>query len=149
LLNDHSLEDRRFLVVVTLGGADVGSWPGGIGAITLFVEDLDAAKQFYREVFGLPVVFEDDNSAVFDFGNTIINLLTTAAAPELIDPAAVADRDAGARLQLTIRVEDVDATCTELTRRGVVLLNGPMDRPWGIRTASFRDPGGHIWEIAH
>ena len=25
---------------------------------------------------------------------------------------------------------------------------GPMDRPWGIRTASFRDPGGHIWEIA-
>jgi lactoylglutathione lyase len=24
-----------------------------------------------------------------------------------------------------------------------------MDRPWGIRTASFRDPGGHIWEVAH
>ena len=32
---------------------------------------------------------------------------------------------------------------------GVTLLNGPMDRPWGIRTASFSDPGGHIWEIAH
>ncbi len=32
---------------------------------------------------------------------------------------------------------------------GVVLLNGPMDRSWGIRTASFSDPGGHIWEIAH
>jgi lactoylglutathione lyase len=30
----------------------------------------------------------------------------------------------------------------------VELLNGPMDRPWGIRTASFLDPGGHIWEIA-
>jgi lactoylglutathione lyase len=30
----------------------------------------------------------------------------------------------------------------------VQLLNGPMDRPWGVRTASFRDPGGHIWEIA-
>jgi hypothetical protein len=29
------------------------------------------------------------------------------------------------------------------------LLNGPIDRPWGIRTASFRAPGGHIWEIAH
>jgi lactoylglutathione lyase len=23
-----------------------------------------------------------------------------------------------------------------------------MDRPWGIRTASFRDPTGNIWEIA-
>jgi uncharacterized glyoxalase superfamily protein PhnB len=42
----------------------------------------------------------------------------------------------------------VDAMCAELTKRGATLLNGPMDRPWGIRTASFRDPGGHIWEIA-
>jgi uncharacterized glyoxalase superfamily protein PhnB len=60
----------------------------------------------------------------------------------------VATRDAGARLQLTITVDDVDALCAELSRRGVELLNGPMDRPWGIRTASFRDPAGHIWEIA-
>ena len=28
------------------------------------------------------------------------------------------------------------------------LLNGPVNRPWGVRTASFADPGGHIWEIA-
>ena len=48
-------------------GTDVGSWPKGISAITLFVEDLEAAKQFYREVFGLPVVFEDDDSTVFRF----------------------------------------------------------------------------------
>jgi lactoylglutathione lyase len=31
---------------------------------------------------------------------------------------------------------------------GVQLLNGPIDRPWGVRTASFKDPAGHIWEIA-
>ncbi len=48
----------------------------------------------------------------------------------------------------TIEVDDVDAVCARLADRGVELLNGPMDRPWGIRTASFRDPGGHIWEIA-
>jgi catechol 2,3-dioxygenase-like lactoylglutathione lyase family enzyme len=126
----------------------MGSWPKGIGAITLFVEDLPAAKQFYRDVFGLPVHYEDDDSAVFDFGNTLINLLKTTAARELVEPAPVADREAGSRLQLTIDVDDVDAMCAELTRRGVELLNGPIDRPWGIRTATFRDPGGHIWEIA-
>jgi lactoylglutathione lyase len=27
-------------------------------------------------------------------------------------------------------------------------LNGPVDRDWGMRTASFTDPDGHIWEIA-
>ena len=133
----------------TVNEMGVTTWVGGISAITLFVEDLAAAKAFYRDVFGLPVVFEDENSAVFTFGNTLINLLKTDAAPELIAPAAVASPAAGARAQFTITVDDVDALCSELKQRGVELLNGPMDRPWGIRTAAFRDPGGHIWEIAH
>jgi catechol 2,3-dioxygenase-like lactoylglutathione lyase family enzyme len=124
-------------------------WPTRIQAITLFVEDLAAAKQFYREIFGLPIAFEDDNSTVFKFGNTLINLLKITEADELIAPAKVAGSEAGSRVVFTIEVEDVDALCAELTARGVALLNGPMDRPWGIRTASFRDPGGHIWEIAH
>ena len=129
-------------------GAEESSWPKGIGAITLFVEDLEAAKQFYQEVFGLPVAFEDDDSTVFKFENTLINLLKTTAAGELIEPAQVASREAGSRFVLTIDVDDVDAMCAELTARGVELLNGPVDRPWGVRTASFIDPGGHIWEIA-
>lgn len=132
----------------TTAGQSASSWVKGIYAITLFVPDLDAAKQFYREVFELPVVFEDGSSAVFKFGSTLINLLIATHARELIEPAAVASRDAGARIVFTIGVDDVDAMCARLAARGVKLLNGPMDRPWGIRTASFMDPGGHIWEIA-
>ena len=124
------------------------SWPKGISNITLFVEDLPATKQFYQEVFGLPVHYEDEASAVFNFGNTLINLLKATEAPGLIGPAKVAGPDAGTRFQFTIDVDDVDAMCVELAKRGVELLNGPIDRPWGIRTASFRDPAGHIWEIA-
>jgi catechol 2,3-dioxygenase-like lactoylglutathione lyase family enzyme len=126
----------------------MSSWPGEIWAITLFAEDLGETKQFYQEVFGLPIVYEDANSAVFNFGNTMINLLAIGEAPELIAPAAVAPREAGSRVQLTIRVDNVDAVCAELASRGVKLLNGPIDRPWGVRTAAFQDPGGHIWEIA-
>jgi catechol 2,3-dioxygenase-like lactoylglutathione lyase family enzyme len=125
------------------------AWPGGIAAITLFVEDLETAKRFYQDVFDLPVFFEDANSSVFKFRDTVINLLRTTEAPSLIAPAPVATPAAGSRFQLTLGVEDVDATCERLREQGVELLNGPMDRPWGIRTASFRDPGGHIWEIAH
>jgi lactoylglutathione lyase len=124
------------------------SWANGIDAITLFVEDLAAAKAFYVEVFDLPVHYEDPNSAVFKFGDTLINLLDIAEAPGLIGPAAVAAKEAGSRMQFTIGVDDVDAMCEVLRARGVELLNGPMDRPWGIRTAAFRDPAGHIWEIA-
>jgi catechol 2,3-dioxygenase-like lactoylglutathione lyase family enzyme len=124
------------------------TWPTGISAITLFVEDLEATKGFYRDVFGVPMTYEDEASAVFEFGNTMINLLKVTEAVELISPAPVGAADAGARMQFTMTVDDVDATCDELQRRGVELLHGPMDRPWGIRTASFRDPAGHIWEIA-
>jgi lactoylglutathione lyase len=124
------------------------SWATGIDAITLFVEDLPAAREFYGRAFGLPIHFEDDNSAVFRFGSTLINLLQAEEAPELVAPAVAGGADVGVRFQLTVRVEDADATCRLLRERGVELLNGPMDRPWGARTASFRDPAGHIWEIA-
>jgi lactoylglutathione lyase len=124
------------------------AWPGGIAAITLFVEDLAAAKRFYTDVFQLPVFFEDDNSTVFKFGDTLVNLLEASEASELVAPATVAPPDTGARFQFTLGVDDLDARVDELKSRGVELLNGPMDRPWGIRTASFRDPGGHIWEVA-
>ena len=123
-------------------------WPGSISAFTLFVDDLPATRAFYLEVFGLPILFEDEDSAVFRFDNTMINLLKSSAAIGLIDPATVASPDTGSRVQLTLDVQNVDATCAELAGHGVSLLNGPMDREWGIRTASFRDPGGHIWEIA-
>ncbi len=119
-----------------------------IGAITLFTEDLERSKAFYLTAFGLPVVFEDENSAVFRFDGTLINLLRVTEAGELITPAPVGGAGAGARSQLTISVEDVDAACAELSRRGVELLNGPADRPWGVRTAAFADPAGHVWELA-
>jgi lactoylglutathione lyase len=122
--------------------------PKSIDAITLFEEDLERAKVFYQDVFGLPVFYEDENSAVFKFENTLINLLKIPAAVDLIKPGVVAEPEAGSRFQFTIPVDDVDAACAELVTRGVELLNGPMNRPWGIRTASFADPGGHIWEIA-
>lgn len=128
-------------------GGNMNSWPKGIHAVTLFVEDLPATKQFYQRVFGLPVFFEDDDSAVFEFNNLLINLLKITAAGELIEPAKVGGREAGSRFVFTIDVDDVDSMCAELIRRGVELLNGPMDRPWGIRTASFKDPAGYVWEI--
>lgn len=125
------------------------AWPGRIGAITLFVEDLGATKTFYRSIFGLPVLFEDADSVVFDFGDTLINLLKATAATELIKPATVATAGSGTRAQLTIEVEDVDAVALDVVTRGAELLNGPVDRPWGVRTACFADPSGHVWEIAH
>ena len=134
---------------VPANDAELKRWARSIYAITLFVEDRAAAREFYQKIFNLQLVFEDQNSSVFRLGETLINLLNISEADVLINPARVAERQAGSRFVFTIGVEDVDAVCAELAARGLELLNGPMDRPWGIRTASFVDPGGYIWEIAH
>jgi lactoylglutathione lyase len=119
-----------------------------VGAITLFVEDPQRSKSFYEKVFDLPPAYEDDASVAFDLENMIVNLLAASEAPGLIDPGPVASRDAGSSFQLTIWVDDTNAVCAQLAARGVTLLNGPIDRAWGMRTACFADPDGHVWEIA-
>ena len=48
---------------------------------------------------------------------------------------------------LAASVEDVDATYQELLAKGVMFLRPPTNQPWGLRTAHFADPEGHLWEI--
>jgi lactoylglutathione lyase len=119
-----------------------------LGAISLFVEDLPRTAAFYRDVFGLEAVHEDEDATAFRFGTTILNVLRVEAAHELVEPAPVGGPTAGRRVQLTVWVDDADAVCAQLKEHGVDLLNGPVDRPWGQRTAAFADPAGHVWEIA-
>ena len=120
-----------------------------IEVITLFVTDISACKAFYQKVFAPQVLFEDDASAVLQFSSLMINLLDESRAPTLVTPLSVAPAAAGSRMLLTIRVKDVDTVCANLKDLGIELLNGPIDRPWGRRTAAFADPSGHVWEVAH
>jgi catechol 2,3-dioxygenase-like lactoylglutathione lyase family enzyme len=119
-----------------------------VGAITMFVEDPKRSKEFYARVFGVSAIYEDDDAVAFEFENLTVNLLAARAAGELVEPTPVAAREAGSRFQLTIWVENADAVCEQLRSAGVELLNGPQDREWGMRTAAFADPDGHVWEVA-
>jgi len=119
-----------------------------IFATTLFVADLAISKRFYQKAFDKTPVFEDSNSAVFQFGETLINLLEQREAPSLINPAVVATKESGSRFQLTIQVSDVSSQVKRLAQLGITLINGPLDRPWGVRTILFADPDGHLWEFA-
>ncbi|SEQ61439.1 Uncharacterized conserved protein PhnB, glyoxalase superfamily [Devosia sp. YR412] len=119
-----------------------------IEVITLFADDIEATQAFYRKVFEAESLFADEASEVLKFGGIIVNLLKATQGPELVVPVPVAPAAAGVRMMLTIKVTDVDATCEQLKSLGVSLLNGPIDRPWGRRTAAFADPAGHVWEVA-
>jgi catechol 2,3-dioxygenase-like lactoylglutathione lyase family enzyme len=119
-----------------------------IEVITLFVPNLDEVRDFYQRIFAVDIVHQDDVSDVFGFAGTMINLLAEPQAPVLVDPMQIGSISDGPRMLLTILVDDVDAEYERLQSLGVPFLNGPINQPWGRRTAAFADPGGFAWEIA-
>lgn len=123
-------------------------WKPALDTVTLVVRDLEASKAFYLVAFPAPIVFETHDSAVLGFGATMVNLLLRSSAGELLDPAPVGSPADAPRIVFTVQVPDTDAYCARLQQQGIALLNGPMTRPWGPRTASFQDPDGHVWEVA-
>jgi catechol 2,3-dioxygenase-like lactoylglutathione lyase family enzyme len=129
-------------------GTETAETANRVFAITLFTDDLAESKRFYRGAFAMPIVHEDPASVAFAFPNIIVNLVQVDEAPELIAPAAVGAAGTPARMMLTLQVEDVDRACERLRALGVDLLNGPLNRPWGPRTATFADPSGHCWELS-
>ena len=52
-------------------------------------------------------------------------------------------------VQLAFRVApaEVELCAATLLARGVQLISGPTDRPFGHRTLLFRDPDGNVIEI--
>jgi catechol 2,3-dioxygenase-like lactoylglutathione lyase family enzyme len=125
----------------------MAQWEKQIGAINLIVGDLERSKTFYRDVFDLVPQGEEEHVAIFRFNDMYVFLQhgpdhEDAPTPEVLDQA---HRGVG---QFAIIVDDVDAVCADLDRHGVTPLSGPADRDWGMRTVTFADPAGYIWEIA-
>jgi len=127
-----------------------------IDHVGIAVADLDAAKAFYREIFGMETVHEETNEeqgvreamiAVGESGSCLQLL-----AP-LDDSSAIArflDRNGPGLQQLAYRVTDVDAVCAVLRERGVRLLYDAPRRGTSGSRINFvhpKDAGGVLVEL--
>ena len=74
----------------------------GLGALTLFVEDVEATAAFYRDVLDLQQIHQDDVSIVFRLGSTLVNVLAVSAAGRLVEPVAAAPAGGPACMMLTL-----------------------------------------------
>lgn len=132
-----------------------------IHVVTLAVADLERSLEFYRDglgfespgIVGTEFVGDDERpggaAAMFDLEGGLIlalygrgDLAKDAGIPvgprsstEFSLGHAVASRDA------------VDAVFERAVAAGATPLGEPHDRPWGIYSAYFADPDGHLWEI--
>jgi catechol 2,3-dioxygenase-like lactoylglutathione lyase family enzyme len=124
-------------------------WAKRFFAVTPVVDDLPTARQWYIDVFGMPIVDESDSHCTFRFpDNVFINLNVRQGVAELVEPAPVGPPGTPARMMLTLIVTDVDEVVARLRGMGIEPLQGPTDRPWGSRTATIADPSGNCWELS-
>lgn len=120
-----------------------------LGYIVLFVDDFESTMEFYAKKVGLPVRLRADGYAEFAVEGAKFALLSRARVGELLGEKPMGKAVPGPdKSAVTILVEDVDRVVTELSSRGVSFLDTPKDRPWGQRSVYFRDPEGHLVEIA-
>lgn len=123
------------------------SFEGNLFAITILVSDLEASREFYGKKLNLQELYKDEVSTVFKAGGTMINILRETQAEELIAPATLSNNNT--RTMFTLKCQEIDKAAEELKALNITILNGPIDRPWGVRTVSFQDPDGIIWELAN
>jgi lactoylglutathione lyase len=120
-----------------------------VNVLTLFVEDQLRSKEFYEQIFDVVGIDEGHGTVIFQFDNLFLRLLKREEAEsEMLGQVPVGDAGTRRTVQLAFRVQDTDALCSELTERGTSIVYGPVDRPWGVRSAAFVDPDGHVWQFS-
>jgi lactoylglutathione lyase len=112
--------------------------------VIVYVSDLTASIAFYRDVAGLEHRFTDAGYAEFATGSTRFALYERRRAEWLTGGPVTP----GPGAEVVLLVPDVDAVAADLHDRGVPLLTGPADRPWGHRTLHVADPDGFVVEFA-
>jgi catechol 2,3-dioxygenase-like lactoylglutathione lyase family enzyme len=127
-----------------------------IKVITLAVENLDRSLAFYRDGLGLPtegvIGTEFEHGAVVFFrlqGGLILALWPRAslAAEARIPRAEI--QSGGVTLGHNVRSKsDVDEIMAQAARAGATITDPARDRFFGGYSGYFRDPDGHVWEIA-
>ena len=118
-----------------------------IDHVGIAVPDLDAAKTFYAETFGLRVVHEETNEeqgvreamlAVGDGTGPRLQLLAPARPDSAI--AKFLDRSGPGIQQLAYRVADLDAVSATLRERGLRLLYPEPKRGTSNSRVNFIHP---------
>jgi catechol 2,3-dioxygenase-like lactoylglutathione lyase family enzyme len=106
-------------------------------SVTIWTRSPGALRDFYVTHFGLKVLNETPRFVMLgeDAGRSAIAF---HVGEPLSEPA---------RVQFHFAVDDVDAVHRRLSQAGVVFEGPPSNKPWGLRTASCRDPGGHGVEL--
>lgn len=121
-----------------------------ISMITLGVGDLEKSVRFYEEGLGFPRMESPPTVAFFTLNGSWLGLYGREA---LAEDAQVSAQGSGFNsFSLAHNVEseaEVDALLAQAVSAGATLVKPGQKVFWGGYSGYFKDPDGHLWEIAH
>lgn len=107
------------------------------------VKDINAARAFYEEIFGLKLFSDYGRNIVFEGGLSLqqdFDWLTGVPKNEIITKAN--------NCEMFFETDDFDAFVQKLKgRQDVLFLHDVMEYSWGQHVIRFYDPDGHLIEV--
>lgn len=120
-----------------------------ISMITLGVLNLEKSVNFYEEGLGFPRMESSPEVAFFSLNGTWLGLFGREA---LAEDAKVPPEGSGFEsftLAHNVQTEaEVDEVMAQAVRAGASVVKMPEKVFWGGYSGYFKDPDGHLWEVA-
>jgi len=100
-------------------------------------KDITAAKCFYQDVLGLELLMDHGWIRTYGLNEEMSIQISFASQGGSETPTP----------DLSIEVDDVEATLEGMKSAGFQIEYGPVDEPWGVRRFYVRDPFGKLINI--
>lgn len=121
-----------------------------ISMITLGVRDLPASVKFYQQGLGFPRMESPPEVAFFTLNGSWLGLYGREALAEDATVSAEGQGFEAFTLAHNVASEaEVDEVMHQAGAAGAVMVKPPQKVFWGGYSGYFKDPDGHLWEVAH
>jgi catechol 2,3-dioxygenase-like lactoylglutathione lyase family enzyme len=118
--------------------------------ITLGVSDLAASVKFYEQGLGFPRMDSAPEVAFFTLNGTWLGLYNRdALAADASVPQAGSGFESFTLAHNVQSEAEVDEVINQAVEAGATLAKKPEKVFWGGYSGYFKDPDGHLWEVAY
>jgi catechol 2,3-dioxygenase-like lactoylglutathione lyase family enzyme len=124
----------------------------GILETALYTDDLGRARKFYQDVLALESLFADERLCAFNVaGRGVLLIFRRGASLQTahMPGGTIPPHDGSGPIHVAFAISaDELARWVEHLRRHGVAIEGRTDWPRGGHSIYFRDPDGHLLELA-